>query len=165
MQCFVLCRCNIFYLLYLVFDRLFTLGDANCELQDSSDGKTARDVQSVREALSSKKQELQKESGAGFSNAFREIADDEEDDDDDASFDARMRRQILQKRKELGDLPPKPKLPGTEIISGSAVSFIKLLLHRHEDFCLFFLLLLWTSTKENIVTQRDCFFYVYGIRL
>lgn len=84
---------------------------------DSSDSKTSRDVQSVREALSSKKQELQKESGAEFSNSFREIADDEDDDDDDASFDARMRRQILQKRKELGDLPPKPKPKSRDGIS------------------------------------------------
>ncbi|KAH0969825.1 hypothetical protein GBA52_028421 [Prunus armeniaca] len=33
-----------------------------------------------------------------------------DDDDDEANFDARMRQQILRKRKDLGDLPPKPKM-------------------------------------------------------
>ncbi|KAF7817366.1 peptidyl-prolyl cis-trans isomerase CYP57 isoform X2 [Senna tora] len=58
--------------------RLLKEATPNNEL-GSSGGKLTRDVQlSVRDALSSKKEE--------------------------------MRSQILQKRKELGDLPPKPKL-------------------------------------------------------
>lgn len=67
-----------------------------------------RDVQlSVREALSSKKEELQKEYGDDFPHSSAK--EDGDDDEDEADFDARMRRQILEKRKELGDLPPKPK--------------------------------------------------------
>lgn len=76
-------------------------------MQNSEEAKKAREAQlSVREALSSKKEEPQKESGDEFRNW---ITEHDGDDEDDVSFDARMRRQILEKRKELGDLPPKPK--------------------------------------------------------
>lgn len=61
---------------------------------------------SVREALSSKKEESHKDAEAEFSNSFNYS----DDDDDEANFDSRMRQQILKKRKELGVLPPKPKL-------------------------------------------------------
>ncbi|XP_027330419.1 peptidyl-prolyl cis-trans isomerase CYP57 isoform X2 [Abrus precatorius] len=72
----------------------------------SSDGKSTRDLQlSVRDALNSKKEEPQKDSEAGDMAHL-----DSSDDGDEADFDARMRRQILKKRKELGDHPPKPKL-------------------------------------------------------
>ncbi|KAK7321569.1 hypothetical protein VNO77_32353 [Canavalia gladiata] len=72
----------------------------------SSDGKSTRDLQlSVRDALNTKKEEPQKDSETGNRAHL-----DSSDDDDEADFDARMRRQILQKRKELGDLPPKMKL-------------------------------------------------------
>jgi peptidyl-prolyl cis-trans isomerase SDCCAG10 len=72
---------------------------------DSSDVRKTRGVQlSVREALSSKKEESQKESESGFYNLF------DYSDDDEANFDARMRQQILRRRKELGDIPSKPKL-------------------------------------------------------
>ncbi|XP_054818514.1 peptidyl-prolyl cis-trans isomerase CYP57 isoform X1 [Prosopis cineraria] len=72
----------------------------------SSGGKSTRDVQlSVRDALSLKKEESLKKLGAD------EVANhDDSDDDDEADFDARMRSQILRKRQELGDLPPKPRL-------------------------------------------------------
>ncbi|XP_062159362.1 peptidyl-prolyl cis-trans isomerase CYP57 [Alnus glutinosa] len=74
-------------------------------LKNSSDVKTARDVQlSVREALSSKKDESQKDSEAEFSNSL------DYSDDDEANFDERMRLQILRRRKELADIPSKPKL-------------------------------------------------------
>ncbi|KAJ7966402.1 putative Peptidyl-prolyl cis-trans isomerase [Quillaja saponaria] len=64
-----------------------------------------RNVQlSVREALSSKKEELQKGPEANLWNNL------DYSDDDEANFDARMRMQILKKRKELGDHPSKPKL-------------------------------------------------------
>lgn len=57
----------------------------------------------MRETLSSKREVLPKES------------ETEEplynSDDDEASFDARMRLQILSKRKELGYLPTKQKFP------------------------------------------------------
>lgn len=73
--------------------------------QEASGGKSTKDVQlSVRDALSSKKEESRKRFGDNDANL------DDSDDDNEADFDARMRRQILKKRQELGDLPPKPKL-------------------------------------------------------
>ncbi|KAL7592915.1 hypothetical protein Lser_V15G33691 [Lactuca serriola] len=68
---------------------------------DPSEDKARRDLQkSVREALSSKKEELPKDSDA-------ESAGDS--DDDEANFDSRMRQQIIKKKKELGDMPTKKK--------------------------------------------------------
>ncbi|XP_031103639.1 peptidyl-prolyl cis-trans isomerase CYP57 isoform X1 [Ipomoea triloba] len=74
------------------------------EVLKLSEKKTARDVQSVKEALRSKKDEVSRESEARSPESHTES-----DDDDDANFDARMRRQILEKRKELGDMPTKLK--------------------------------------------------------
>ncbi|KAM7510806.1 hypothetical protein LguiB_009681 [Lonicera macranthoides] len=72
---------------------------------NSSEAKATRDLQlSVREALSSKKEELRKESAEFYESL------DHSDDDDEANFDTRMRLQILKKRKELGDHPQKQKL-------------------------------------------------------
>lgn len=66
-----------------------------------SEVKLRRDAQlSVREALGSKKEELQRDA-----DAISEALDDS--DNDEGSFDARMRQQILSKRKELGDLPTR----------------------------------------------------------
>ena len=77
-------------------------------LQSSSGGKSTRGVQlTVRDALKTKKEESQKDSETG---KLDPSDDDDDDDGDEADFDARMRMQILKKRKELGDLPPKPKL-------------------------------------------------------
>ncbi|CAJ1972014.1 unnamed protein product [Sphenostylis stenocarpa] len=59
---------------------------------------------SVRDALNAKKEEPQKDSAPG------NMARVDSSDDDEADFDSRMRMQILKKRRELGDLPPKPKL-------------------------------------------------------
>jgi peptidyl-prolyl cis-trans isomerase SDCCAG10 len=89
-------------------------------MQNSSEGETTRDVQlSVKEALSSKKGTLsvkeapgskkeapRRDSAAVFSNS-------DDDDEDDALFYSGMRQQIIQKGKELGDLPPKLKQNGT----------------------------------------------------
>lgn len=77
---------------------------SNLLMQKLSEKKTARDVQSVKEALRSKKDEVSRESEARSPESHTES-----DDDDDANFDARMRRQILEKRKELGDMPTKLK--------------------------------------------------------
>lgn len=55
---------------------------------------------SVRGALSSKKEEFPKASEADSADVS---------DDDEANFDARMRRQILDKKKELGDMSSKKK--------------------------------------------------------
>ncbi|CAH9126600.1 unnamed protein product [Cuscuta epithymum] len=68
--------------------------------------KAIRDVQlSVKEALRSKGSEVARESEAKSHQSHSES-----DADDDAGFDARMRRQILEKRKELGNVPSKQKL-------------------------------------------------------
>ncbi|XP_071737052.1 peptidyl-prolyl cis-trans isomerase CYP57 [Rutidosis leptorrhynchoides] len=72
--------------------------------QDKSnpiEDKARRDLQmSVRGALSSKKEERHKESDADSAG---------DSDGDEANFDARMRQQILKKKKELGDVPHKQK--------------------------------------------------------
>ncbi|GLT97244.1 hypothetical protein SLE2022_148170 [Rubroshorea leprosula] len=75
---------------------------------NSSDAKTSKDVQiSVRAALSSKKEEPEKDVKAELSDSL-DPSDD--DDGDEASFDARMRRQILNRRKELGGLSTKQNM-------------------------------------------------------
>ncbi|KAF7135744.1 hypothetical protein RHSIM_Rhsim08G0158500 [Rhododendron simsii] len=80
--------------------RLLKGDDPSKEL-NLSEVKANRDLQlSVREALSSKREVFPKESVT---------AEPLYNSDDEASFDARMRLQILSKRKELGDLPTKQK--------------------------------------------------------
>ena len=75
-------------------------------MQDLSDVKTTKDVQlSVRGALNSRREGAQKK------DAEAELSDSlDHSDDDEASFDARMRRQILNRQKELIDLPSKQKM-------------------------------------------------------
>ncbi|ESW33126.1 hypothetical protein PHAVU_001G045200 [Phaseolus vulgaris] len=84
------------------------LNDPRLLKEETPDGELSssrRDLQlSVRETLNSKKEEPQKDSAPG------NIARLDSSDDDEADFDSRMRMQILKKRKELGDLPPKSKL-------------------------------------------------------
>ncbi|KAI3468099.1 hypothetical protein Pfo_024762 [Paulownia fortunei] len=76
---------------------------------NSDEAQKTKDAQLiVREALSSKK-EHQKELGAGFSESL------DHSDEDEASFDARMRQQILRRRKELGDLPNKKEFPDEHV--------------------------------------------------
>ncbi|VVA11766.1 PREDICTED: peptidyl-prolyl [Prunus dulcis] len=72
----------------------------------NSDAKTRHVQLSIREALISKKDEPGKDSESNFYNTLNYS----DDDDDEANFDARMRQQILRKRKDLGDLPPKSKM-------------------------------------------------------
>ncbi|KAL1353395.1 hypothetical protein HN51_017346 [Arachis hypogaea] len=80
------------------------------ETPNNEMSKATRDLQlTVRDALKTKKEEPQKE----LETSKIDSSDDDDDDEDDgneADFDARMRRRILKKRKELGDLPPKPKV-------------------------------------------------------
>ncbi|XP_050364260.1 peptidyl-prolyl cis-trans isomerase CYP57 [Argentina anserina] len=73
------------------------------------DPKTRQVQLSVREALQSKKEDPLKNSESQFYNSLS-YSDNDDDDDNESNFDARMRHQILRKRKELGDHPPKPKL-------------------------------------------------------
>ncbi|KAK4372899.1 hypothetical protein RND71_008283 [Anisodus tanguticus] len=85
--------------------RLLKDGKHN-QAKDSSEGKSTRDVQlTIREALGSRKEASRKESEADFQESL------DNSDEDEAFFDARMRQQILKRRKELGDPPPKQKLP------------------------------------------------------
>ncbi|MBA0568223.1 hypothetical protein Golob_005731 [Gossypium lobatum] len=74
--------------------------------QDPSDAKATKDLQlSVRGALRSRREGDKKDAEAELSDSF-----DHSDDDDEASFDARMRRQILSRHKELVNLPSKQKM-------------------------------------------------------
>lgn len=91
-------------------------------LQDPSEDKARRDLQkSVREALSSKKEELPKDSDA-------ESAGDS--DDDEANFDSRMRQQIIKKKKELGDMPTKKKGQKGNFQSTNKLKFCFFLINR-----------------------------------
>ncbi|PIA42958.1 hypothetical protein AQUCO_02000422v1 [Aquilegia coerulea] len=67
---------------------------------DPAEVKKAKDLQlSVRETLSSKKEQSLKKSGLNLSSSH------DHSDEDESQFDARMRRQILNKRQELSDHP------------------------------------------------------------
>ncbi|KAL9254960.1 Peptidyl-prolyl cis-trans isomerase CYP57-like protein [Drosera capensis] len=75
------------------------------------DEKTRELQLSVQEAVSSKKHQSQ-ELAAGLPDVVSYSDDDDNDEDDnEATFDVRMRRQILKKRTELGDLPSKRSDP------------------------------------------------------
>ena len=73
-------------------------------MQISSE-KPNKDLQmSVREALTSKRESFERELEKNLSES-RGLSEDDDDDGDDAKFDARMRLQILKKRRELGEIP------------------------------------------------------------
>ena len=61
----------------------------------------------MREALGSKKENAQKEKSWPISDPVGH-SDDDDDDGDETKFDAKMRNQVLSRRKEMGDIPPKP---------------------------------------------------------
>ncbi|KAL1219551.1 Peptidyl-prolyl cis-trans isomerase CYP57 [Cardamine amara subsp. amara] len=67
--------------------------------RNASDSK---EVLSVREALNSKKEVAQKDS-VGNSDG-----DDDDDDGDETKFDAKMRNQVLIRRREMEETPSKP---------------------------------------------------------
>jgi peptidyl-prolyl cis-trans isomerase SDCCAG10 len=99
---------------------LFFIWDVFESMQNSSEGETTRDVQlSVKEALSSKKGTLSVKEAPGSkkeaprSDSAAVFSNSDDDDEDDALFYSGMRQQIIQKGKELGDLPPKLKQNGT----------------------------------------------------
>ncbi|XP_024005906.1 peptidyl-prolyl cis-trans isomerase CYP57 isoform X2 [Eutrema salsugineum] len=73
-------------------------------LKNASDSK---EVLSVREALSSKKEAAQNDKSLSVSNSVGH-SDDDDDDEDETKFDAKMRNQVLNRRKEMGDTPSKP---------------------------------------------------------
>ncbi|RWW28020.1 hypothetical protein BHE74_00010292 [Ensete ventricosum] len=64
----------------------------------------------VREALTSNKVDSIREHEMDDLDA-----DDHSDDDDEANFDARMRLQILKKRREMGDVATHEKLPAGNV--------------------------------------------------
>lgn len=85
-----------------VLDDPRLLKEAPNKEESVADAKKSKDVHlSVREALTSKKEESRKESEMSPSSSHGLS------DDDESKFDARMRKQILQKRKDLGDIPRK----------------------------------------------------------
>lgn len=71
--------------------------------QNASDSK---EVMSVREALGSKKEAAQKDKSLSISDSVGR-SDDDDDDEDENRFDAKMRNQVLSRRKEMGDAPSK----------------------------------------------------------
>ncbi|CAN8229612.1 unnamed protein product [Cochlearia groenlandica] len=83
--------------------------EATNKERNASDSK---EVLSVREALSSKKEAAQKDKSLSVPDSVGHSDDDDDDDDDDdedeTKFDAKMRNQVLNKRKEVGDAPSKP---------------------------------------------------------
>ncbi|KAE8664377.1 Peptidyl-prolyl cis-trans isomerase CYP57 [Hibiscus syriacus] len=73
--------------------------------EDLAAAKAAKELQlSVREALRSKREGDKKDAEAELSDSL------DHSDDDKASFDARMRRQIRSRWKEIGDLSSKQKM-------------------------------------------------------
>lgn len=102
-------------------------------MQDSNEGKSTRDVQlTIREALGSKKEASRKESEAGFHESL------DNSDEDEAGFDARMRQQILKRRKELGDPPPKQKLLRGKNIYSNTKTKTTFAAHNVVSLCLFY---------------------------
>ncbi|GMH06941.1 hypothetical protein Nepgr_008781 [Nepenthes gracilis] len=80
------------------------------EEMNSPEVKSMRDLQlSVRETLNSKKEQSEKVLEAEIPSSLNHNHDDDDDSNDEISFDARMRQQVLRKRRELGDLPSKQK--------------------------------------------------------
>ncbi|XP_010447295.1 PREDICTED: peptidyl-prolyl cis-trans isomerase CYP57-like [Camelina sativa] len=67
----------------------------------------SKEVLSVREALSSKKEAAQKDKSFSASDLVGR-SDDDDDDEDETKFDAKMRNQVLSRRKEMGDTPSIP---------------------------------------------------------
>lgn len=61
----------------------------------------------MREALNTKKEAAQKDKSFSVSDTVGH-SDDDDDDEDETKFDAKMRNQVLSRRKEMGDTPSKP---------------------------------------------------------
>ncbi|KAL8171065.1 hypothetical protein V2J09_022869 [Rumex salicifolius] len=85
-------------------------GDTSIEDMNSEKAQQARDLKlSIRETLTVKKGQSQ-ESIADLPVDHRQ-GDSDDGDDNEMSFDARMREQILRKRKEMGDSTAKRPMP------------------------------------------------------
>lgn len=67
----------------------------------------SKEVLSVREALNAKKEAAQKDKSFSVSDTVGN-SDDDDDGEDETKFDAKMRNQVLSRRKEIGDTPSKP---------------------------------------------------------
>ncbi|CAN0918545.1 Peptidyl-prolyl cis-trans isomerase CYP57 [Linum grandiflorum] len=92
-----------------------------------SDTKATREQQlSVRETLKSKKDRWARTSEAEVSNSDR-------DDDNEVDFDARMRRQLLRKRQELGEYPSKQKKMGSSRAENCEISASRSNAESSED--------------------------------
>lgn len=90
-------------------------GDKSNEDMNSEKAQIAKDLKlSIRDSLTAKKGQPQ-ESVADLSVDRRQSEDDNDDNDDnEMSFDARMREQILKRRKEMGDTTTKKPQRVTE---------------------------------------------------
>lgn len=78
------------------------------KMQNSAELQKTKEAQlNVREALTSKR-EHPKESAS--------ISESHDSDEDEVNFDARMRQQIIRKKKELGDFSTKQEMPKGELI-------------------------------------------------
>ncbi|KAL6008087.1 cytochrome P450 monooxygenase 57 [Asimina triloba] len=85
------------------------LKEAPKEELNEQEIKRKKDRQiAVREALASKRDDTGRQSDINQSGA------DDPSDDDEANFDARMRQQIIRRRKELGDIPSQQKATDEE---------------------------------------------------
>ncbi|CAD5163339.1 unnamed protein product [Musa acuminata subsp. malaccensis] len=82
----------------------------------------------VREALTSNKVDSIREHEMDDLDA-----DDHSDDDDEANFDARMRLQILRKRKEMGDVATHDKLPAGNVCYLTRCIFMHLINYPQND--------------------------------
>ncbi|KAH0453304.1 hypothetical protein IEQ34_017628 [Dendrobium chrysotoxum] len=87
-------------------DPLFLKGEPTEDLMNSIETEKKGIQRSIREALNSKKNGSNKDQDIDMPYSFGHGNDDDDDDDDDDEdkFDARMRSQILKKRRELGNI-------------------------------------------------------------
>lgn len=87
-------------------------------------------VQTVRDALISKKVESREQDNAPLSDDFPE-------DENEEDFDNRMRAQILKKRRELGDVCPHETSKAGSIIYSSFYKIMVVLKLENEiqSFC------------------------------
>ncbi|KAK8958588.1 Peptidyl-prolyl cis-trans isomerase-like 2 [Platanthera guangdongensis] len=91
-------------------DPLFLKAEPTEARVNSAEMERKKEMQrSVREALNSKRNDPNKEQKYDVSDSFGHTNDDD-DDDDEVNFDARMRSQILKKRRVLGDIVSYEKL-------------------------------------------------------
>lgn len=114
----VILKSNYAYLLHDLLlcliqsmNRQYRSTKAFAGMQSSTEVEKKNEIRlAVREALTSNKVDSIREHEMDDLDA-----DDHSDDDDEANFDARMRLQILRKRREIGDVATHDKLPAGNV--------------------------------------------------